>query len=180
MAILPVLLTTLVLLFSPSFLFRSTAAAGQGFCWTHGMEGLSTRPFILPYPEVLSRVLHQVTKRPEEKTENQEFQNTNPNKFAPDKFRQSKRFDEAQIQEILSSNDETNSTQEREAREEEESKSENLHKLMTRLKRSAEEDHISIGKEYITRLGKRSYWISPLARHWMLIKQRIMKKEKKI
>ena len=55
-----------------------------------------------------------------------------------------------------------------------------LQKLMTRLKRSAEEDHISIGKEYITRLGKRSYWISPLARHWMLIKQRIMKKEKKI
>ena len=170
MVILPGLLTTLVFLFSPSLLF------GQRFCWTHGMENLSTRPFILPYPDVL----HQVLKRPEDKTGEQEFQNTNPNKFAPDKFRQSKRFDEAQIQEILSSNDETNNTLDREAREEEEIKDQNLHKLMTRLKRSAEEDHISIGKEYITRLGKRSYWISPLARHWMLIKQRIMKKEKKI
>ena len=175
MAILPVLLTILVLLFPPS-LFGSPAVAGQGFCWTHGMEGLSTRPFILPYPDVL----HQVLKRPEDKTGKQEFQNTNPNKFAPDKFRQSKRFDEAQIQEILSSNDETNSTLDREAREEEEIRDQNLQKLMTRLKRSAAEDHISIGKEYITRLGKRSYWISPLARHWMLIKQRIMKKEKKI
>ena len=174
MAILPVLLTILVLLFPPS-LFGSPAVAGQGFCWTHGMENLSTRPFILPYPDVL----HQVLKRPEDKTGEQEFQNTNPNKFAPDKFRQSKRFDEAQIQEILSSNDETNSTLDREAREEEEIKDQNLHKLMSRLKRSAEEDHISIGKEYITRLGKRSYWTSPLARHWMLIKQRIMKKEKK-
>ena len=176
MAILPVLLTTLVFLFSPSFLLRSPVAAGRGFCWTHGMENLSTRPFILPYPDVL----HQVLKRPEDKIGEQEFQNTNPNKFAPDKFRQSKRFDEAQIQEILSSNDETNRTLDREAREEEEMKDQNLQKLMTRLKRSSEEDHISIGKEYITRLGKRSYWISPLARHWMLIKQRIMKKEKKI
>ena len=81
------------------------------------------------------------------------------NRFTLKKFRPTKRFDEAQIIEALAPDDETRS--EEEAERLRQLLAEDF-KLQTRLKRTEMEQLSGAGKEYITRLGKRSWTFH----HW--------------
>ena len=81
------------------------------------------------------------------------------NRFTLKKFRPIKRFDEAQIIEALAPDDETGSEEEVETPRQ--SLAEDF-KLLTRLKRTEMENLSGAGKEYITRLGKRSWTFQ----HW--------------
>ena len=98
--------------------------------------------------------------------------------FSLKKFLPAKRFDEAQIQEAFTSDQETAARWREEVERLRQLLAEDF-KLQTRLKRSDME--VGVGKEYITRLGKRSsrfyrwqpfkvwrLWTNPGARHRML------------
>ena len=83
------------------------------------------------------------------------------NRFTLKKFRPTKRFDEAQIIEALAPDDETGTRSEEEVETPRQSLAEDF-KLLTRLKRTEMENLSGAGKEYITRLGKRSWTFQ----HW--------------
>ena len=140
----------LLLLFSPLLVCSSTQAI-QGYdehYRTHQLEKFGFR--LSPY-----------SKHP--------WTNLDSNRFTLKKFRPAKRFDEAQIQEALASDDETVTRSENEAERRMQLISEEL-KLRTRLKRSKMKHLSMAGKEYITRLGKRSWTFHRWANGWQPLK----------
>ena len=190
-------LAQLLLLFSP-FLSALVIPGYEDIWWTKGMENHSSRPL------TLWRVWN---KRSEGETDLN--QNIDLNRSTLDKSQPSKRFDEAQIQESLASNDESEDDEVSRPRDVADVLRQILVevlKFQTRLKRS-EGAMLSGNKEYITRLGKRStelppnkeyvtrlgkrpswgLWTSPVARHQMIREfkkdgdaEQIMKKADKI
>ena len=186
-----------LLLFSSPFCMVVSGRAD--YWWTHPLENYGLRPFFIhPW------MGHQVARRP--KTKDPEEPNADFNRFGQQRFRLTKRFDEAQIQDALTPNGERSKDVLESLRQ---LLTDNF-KLRTRLRKRSE---IGAGKEYITRLGKRSWirgsihrlsngwqplktpqkrsswgvWTSPAVRHQMLFQsmkgrdaEQIMKKADKI
>ena len=161
----------LLLLFSPLLVCCSTQTI-RGYeehWWSHPLENFGFRPS--PYTQhPWSRP--QIMKRPA--GESEDF-----NRFSLKKFRPTKRFDEAQIQEALASDDETGSRLEEEAERLRQLLAEDFKlqarlkrnfKLQARLKRTEMENLSGAGKEYITRLGKRSWTFHRWANGWQPLK----------
>ena len=142
-------LAQLLLLFSP-FLSALVIPGYEDIWWTKGMENHSSRPL------TLWRVWN---KRSEGETD----LNIDLNRNTLDKSQPAKRFDEAQIQESLASNDESEDDEVSRPRDAADVLRQILVevlKFQTRLKRS-EGAMLSGNKEYITRLGKRTTELPP-------------------
>ena len=160
----------LLLLFSPLLVFCSTQDIPyEERWWTHPLENFGFRPS--PYMQH-PWIWPQVMKRPDRESE--DF-----NRFTLKKFRPTKRFDEAQIQEALASDDETGSRLEEEVERLRQLLAEDFKlqarlkrnfKLQARLKRTEMENLSGAGKEYITRLGKRSWTFHRWANGWQPLK----------
>ena len=173
----------LLLLFSPLLVFCSTQVIGgyEGHWWTHPLDNFGLRPS--PYRPPHPWNSPQVTKR--EDGESEDFDRFNLKKFRP-----RKRFDEAQIQEALTSDeDEAGTRFEDEAERLRQVVAEDF-KLQARLKRTRQagkarlkagrqarlkrtemENLSGAGKEYITRLGKRSWTFHRWANGWQPLKE---------
>ena len=192
----------LLFLLSSPFCSAMVVSGHADYWWTHPLENFGLRPLIKHLWDG-----QQLARRPKGETEDPaEPNDVDFNIFNLKRFRLTKRFDEAQIQEAL-----TPANEER-SRELWESLGRLLtdnFKLQARLKKRSE---IGAGKEYITRLGKRSWirgsihrlangwqplkttkrsswgvWTSPAARHQMIFQskkgrdaEQIMKKADKI
>ena len=141
-----VLAQWLLLLSSPFCSAMLVSGYDADYWWTHPLESFGLRPFFIhPWYG------QQVARTPKDKTEDPEEPNVDFNRFGQQRFRLTKRFDEAQIQEALTPNEERS----REVVESLRRLLTDNFKLRTRLRKRSE---IGAGKEYITRLGKRS-WI---------------------
>ena len=186
-----------LLLLSSPFCSAMAVSGYEDYWWTHPLEKFGLRPFIKHMWNG-----QQLARRPKDKSEDPEEPNVD---FNLRRFRLTKRFDEAQIQEALTPANEERS---RELWESLRRLLTDNFKLQARLKKRGE----TAGKEYITRLGKRSWirgsihrlangwkplkttkrsswgvWTSPAARHQMLFQsmkdrdaEQIMKKADKI
>ena len=158
----------LLLLFSPLLVFCSTQVVPgyEEHWWAHPMENFGSTPgsFYNQHPSNSP----QETERPGSESD--------LSRFILKKFQPAKRFDEAQIQEALALDEETTTRWRDEVKRLRQLLAADF-KLQTRLKRSDMEQ--GIGKEYITRLGKRSptkfhrwqplkvwrLWANPVAPH---------------
>ena len=137
----------LLLLFSPLLVCCSTQTI-RGYeehWWSHPLEkfGFGPSPYS-QHPWTSPQVTSEDSKR-----------------FTLKKFRLAKRFDEAQVQEALASDDETGRRWKEEAER---------HLLHARLKRTKMEHLSGAGKEYVTRLGKRSWMFHRWANGWRPLK----------
>ena len=169
----------LLLLFSPFCSAMVVSGHDEHYWWTHPLENFGLTPLIKhPWDG------QQLARRPKGETEEPEEPNVD---FNLRRFCLTKRFDEAQIQEAFRPNEERS----REVVESLRRLLTDNFKLQARLKKRSE---IGAGKEYITRLGKRSWihgsihrlakgwqpslktpkrsswgvWTSPAARHQMI------------